>query len=362
MNNLGQKKKKQLEICLGEDVEMEVSNGFEKYQFVHQALPETDFDKIDTSIKFLGKKLKVPILISSMAGGTKEAGKINRNLASAAQKVGVGMGIGSQRVALETKNKKQKTKNTYQKFQKQEIINSFKVRNVAPEILLLANFGAIQLNHGFGVKEAERAVSMIGADGLILHLNPLQEALQVNGQANFKGVLTKIKKLVNSLNFPIIVKEIGCGISYQVAKKLYDAGVKIVDTAGAGGTSWPHIEYQISNIKYQNDKSNIKYSRNPFKNWGIPTAESLIQCKKVKGLRVIASGGIRNGIEMAKAIALGADMVGIGLPLLKPAQKGEKEVEKVLNQLIFELKLTMFCVGAENIKELKRWDLKRNKN
>ena len=354
MKDLRKRKKEQLDICLKEDVEMTISNGFEKYQFVHQALPEIDFAEIDVSTKFLGKDLRAPILISSMVGGTVSSGRINQNLAKAAQKAGIAMGVGSQRIALPPQRKSfnlsKRSRADFKelRLKSEEIADSFQVRDVAPDILLLANFGAVQLNYGFGIKEAKRAVKMVRADGLILHLNPLQEVLQKCDQTNFKGVLGKIKKLVDNVNLPIIVKEVGCGISYQAAKKLYNAGVRIIDTAGAGGTSWAEIEALCASAQGSRLKAQ------GFKNWGIATAESLVQCKKVKGLRVIASGGIRNGIEIAKAIALGAELAGIGLPLLKPAQKSEKEVEKVLNQLIFELKLTMFCVGARNIEELKR--------
>ncbi|MBL7159549.1 type 2 isopentenyl-diphosphate Delta-isomerase [Candidatus Microgenomates bacterium] len=382
MKNLAKKKDKQLEVCLEEDVGMDVFNGFEKYQFVHQALPEIDFAEIDTSINFLGKKLFAPILISSMTGGTASAGMINQNLAKAAQKTGVAMGVGSQRVALQPQDFKHKEQNDYKQdddlkdlkspnFQKQsfnldkrsranfkelrlrskEIINSFQLRNVAPDILLFANFGAIQLNYGFGAEEAKRAVAMIKADGLILHLNPLQEALQKDGETNFKGLLNKIKQLVKAVNFPIIVKEVGNGISYQTAKKLYNAGVKIIDIAGAGGTSWAEIEARCAS----GSRFEVRGSR--FRNWGIKTVDSLIECKKINGLKVIASGGIRNGIEIAKAIVLGADLVGLGLPFLKPAQQNEKEVEKVLQKLIYELKLTMFCVGVKKIEELRKIQL-----
>ena len=385
MKNQIKKKKKQLDICLKKDVEMDVSNGFEKYQFTHQALPEIDFEEINTSTTFLNKKLSAPILISSMTGGTANASQINHNLAKAAQKIGVAMGVGSQRIALQLQDFKHKDQNICKqnddakdlkspKFQKKsfnlntrsrvnfkelrlrsrEILKSFQVRNVAPEILLFANFGAVQLNYGFGVEEAKKAVEMIKADGLILHLNPLQEVLQEGGQTYFKSLLGKIGRVVRSVNFPIIVKEVGNGISYQTAKKLSDVGVKIIDTAGAGGTSWAEIETKSEKLKVKNDNLKLKTIRNEFKNWGIPTAESLVQCKKVKGLKVIASGGIRNGIEIAKAIALGADLVSLGLPFLKAAQKGKKEVSETLKRLIFELKLTMFCVGVKNIEELRK--------
>lgn len=319
-----------IRICLQQEVGSG-STELEKYQFVHQALAEIDFEKIDVSTKFLGKKISASILISSMTGGTSQAGRINRNLARAAQKLGVAMAVGSQRIAIENP----------------KLASTFQVRDVAPDIPLLANLGAVQLNYGYGIKECRRAIKMIGADALILHLNPLHEAIQPEGNRNFENLLPKISKIAKNLSVPVIVKEVGCGISEDVARRLYQAGIKIVDTAGWGGTNWAKIE----GIRAQNRLGET------FSQWGIPTAGSIIRCKKVKGLTVIGSGGIRNGIEIAKAIALGADLVGLALPFLKPATKSTKAVEQELVQLIKELKIVMFCLGVKNIKGLKRLQL-----
>lgn len=330
-----QRKLDHLKICLNQPVEVG-SAGFEDYRFVHNALPEIDFGKIDISVKFLGKKLKAPILISSMTGGINKAALINQNLAKTAQKFGVAMGVGSQRIAIE-------------RPKDQAIIKSFQVRKWAPDILLFANLGAVQLNYGFGVKECQKAVEMIKADALVLHLNPLQEAIQPEGNTNFEGLLFKIKKIVKSLTVPVVAKEVGCGISRDVAGKLYQTGVKIIDTAGWGGTSWAKIEgFRWTRTKMAGDDLGEVFS-----DWGIPTAESIVQCRRVKGLKVIGSGGIRNGIEMAKAIALGADLVGLALPFLKPATQSTEAVEMKLTRLIQELKIAMFCVGAKNIDKLK---------
>lgn len=323
-----------LRICLEKEVEVGTT-GFENYRFVHNALPEIDLDKIDASVEFLGKKLAAPILISSMTGGTPEAGKINQNLAKAAQKIGVAMAVGSQRIAIEDP----------------KLASTFQVREVAPDILLFANLGAVQLNYGFGVKECREAVKMMGADGLVLHLNPLQEAIQPEGNRNFENLFPKIEKVVKGLSIPVIVKEVGCGLSEEVARKLYAAGVKIIDTASWGGTNWAKIE----GIRAKGSLGEI------FSQWGIPTAESIIACKKVKGLRVIGSGGIRNGVEIAKALALGADLVGLALPFLKPATRSEKEVEEKLLQLVRELKISMFCLGVKNIKEAKKVKIARKR-
>ncbi|HUS60444.1 MAG TPA: type 2 isopentenyl-diphosphate Delta-isomerase [Nevskiaceae bacterium] len=326
-----ERKRDHLKICLGEEVEVG-SAGFESYFFVHNALPEINFEKIDTSVRFLGKKLQAPILISSMTGGTKQAGLINHHLAQAAQKVGVAMAVGSQRVAI--KNSR--------------LISSFQVRDVAPDVLLFANLGAVQLNYGFGIRECRQAVEMIEADGLILHLNPVQETIQPEGNTNFSGLLSKIEKITQSLEMPVIVKEVGAGISETVARKLFGAGVKIVDVAGWGGTNWALIESLRGKDKEMGEA---------FANWGIPTSEAIKQCTQIKGLTVIGSGGIRNGIQMAKAFALGADLVGMALPLLKPATQSAAAVKKKLQSLVFQLKTTMFCLGVKNIGELKKVEL-----
>lgn len=314
-----------IQICLRQEIETGLT-GFEKYQFVHNALPEIDLEKIDTSTKFLGKKLSAPILISSMTGGTPEAKKINKNLAKAAQKMGVAMAVGSQRIAIENP----------------KLASTFQVRDVAPDILLFANLGAVQLNYGFGIRQCQKAVEMIGADALVFHLNPLQEAIQPEGNRNFENLLPKIEKIVANLSVPVIIKEVGCGISEEVARKLYQVGVRIIDTAGWGGTNWAKIE----GIRAKNKLGET------FSQWGIPTAESIIVCRKVKGLTVIGSGGVRSGIEVAKAIALGADLVGLALPFLKPATKSRRAVEEKLAQLARELKIAMFCLGAKDIKDL----------
>jgi len=326
-----QRKTDHLRICLEQGVEVGIT-GFENYRFVHNALPEIDFDKVDTSMEFLGKKLTAPILVSPMTGGgAPEGEKINKNLALAAQKLGVAFAVGSQRIAIENP----------------KLASSFQLRSVAPDILLFANLGAVQLNYGFGLRECRKAIEMIRGDALVFHLNPLQEAIQPEGNRNFTNLLPKIEKVVENLPVPVIIKEVGCGVSEEVARRLYSVGVKIIDTAGWGGTNWTKIEGFRA-------KSGLGET---FSQWGIPTAESIISCKKVKGLEVIGSGGIRNGIEIAKAIVLGASLVGLALPFLKPASKSEKEVERVLLQLIKELKIAMFCLGVKNIKELKTLQL-----
>ncbi len=330
-----QRKKDHIQICLDRKVEFGDS-GFDNYRFIHQSLPEINFNNIDLATSFLGKELSVPILISSLTGGTERAKKINRNLAKVAQEFNLAMAVGSQRVAIENP----------------ELEDTFDVRKYAPDIVLLGNLGAVQLNYNYGIEECEKAIEMIDADGLFFHLNPLQEAIQPEGDKNFSNLLEKIKKINEKLKKPILVKEVGTGISFQVAKALYDSGIRFIDVAGFGGTNWAIIE----SLRRKKDKELGKI----FSNWGISTAESIVLCRQLKGLTIIGSGGIRTGIEIAKALALGADLVGIGLPLLEPATQSTQAVRKKLKNLIFQLKIAMFCVGAKNISEIKKVELRKN--
>jgi isopentenyl-diphosphate delta-isomerase len=327
------RKKEHLEIALNHDVAFkQVSTGLEAYLFVHQALPEIDLTDVETSTVLFGRRLAVPLMVSSMVGGTDEAGRINRYLAAAAQMLGLAMGVGSQRCALEDR----KWAPTYQ------------VRDVAPDVLLLANLGAVQLNCGYGVSECRRAVEMIGADALVLHLNPLQEALQPEGNTAFGGLLDRIAEVCRALPVPVIVKEVGCGISEEAARRLAEAGVAGIDVAGAGGTSFSEVE------KFRSKSENARAAAGAFAGWGIPTAESLLMARRgAQGLTLIASGGIRTGVDVAKSIALGAHAAGIGTPLLKAANVSRDDVVAVLNRVITELRTAMFCIGAASIAELR---------
>lgn len=302
---------------------------FDDYRFEHAALPEIDLAAIDTGVDFLGRRLEAPLLISSMTGGTETAGLINRNLAAGAERARVAVGVGSQRKALEDPTK----------------ADTFRVREVAPSAVLLANLGAVQLNYGMGVRECEEAVAMIGADALILHLNPLQEAIQPEGQCNFAGLLPKIGAVVRELGVPVVVKEIGCGISETTARALAAQGVRIVDTAGVGGTSWARIEAQRANDLEIGEL---------FAGWGVPTPDSIRQLRRVEGLTVIGSGGVRNGLDVAKAIALGADLVGMAYPFLAPATESPEKVADKVARTVRELRICMFCLGVTTIAELQR--------
>jgi isopentenyl-diphosphate delta-isomerase len=327
------RKEEHLRICLEENVEAHlVTSGFEKFRFIHQALPEIDRDEIDVSLTLFGKRLRAPILISPMTGGSEAGKKINRNLALAAQKVGVAMGVGSQRIALEFP----------------ELAPTFQIRDLAPDILLFANLGAVQLNYGYGVKECLKAVEMIEADGLIFHLNALQEACQPEGNRNFKGLTAKIGEVCRNLPVPVLVKECGWGISREVAQRLKDTGIQGIDVAGAGGTSWFFIE------NYRAKAKKKAYLSDSFREWGISTVESLLWVREVAPhLILIASGGVRTGLDIAKAISLGATMAGLALPMLKAATQSADAVAEKLTILIEELKTAMFCIGASTLEELR---------
>jgi len=332
------RKKEHLEICLDtESVTSASGTGLNRYRFVHNALPELDIDEIDLSTTFLGKRLQAPILISSMTGGFDLARKVNRNLAAAAQRLGLAMGVGSQRVAVEEPS----------------AAASFEVRDVAPDILLLGNLGAVQLNYGYTVEQCRRAVSMIGADALILHLNVLQEAVQLEGNRNFKGLGEKIAAVCRDLEVPVIAKEVGNGISVDAATRLQRAGVKALDVAGYGGTSWSAVEAQRA----------VKQGKRPdtaFAAWGIPTEEAIVSVRQaLPDIQLIASGGVRSGVDIAKAIALGADLGAFGQPLLAAALESSAKVIEFIAGVIHELKVSMLCVGAADLTALRKAPLVR---
>jgi isopentenyl-diphosphate delta-isomerase len=334
------RKSDHIRINLHEDVDYkEVTTGLEHFSFIHCALPDLNLDDVDVRADLLGKALKAPILISSMTGGAPEAGPINRRLAQAAQSAGVAIGVGSQRAAIEDP----------------ALADTFRVRGVAPDVLLLANLGAIQLNLGYGPDECRRAVDMIDADGLILHLNPLQEALQPEGQTQFAGLLGRIESVCRALERPVVVKEVGFGISEDVARQLADAGVAAIDVAGAGGSSWSRVEMYRSDTGRQRDAAEV------FAEWGIPTADSLqMALRGAPSLPVIASGGIRNGLHIAKAVALGAAACGIAGPLLRAASESAEAVSELIARLVMQLRVAMFGAGAGDIRTLRATSLQRS--
>lgn len=333
MSEIKKRKQDHIAISLKEDVAMSRPTGFDQFYFKHQALPEIALASITLETQFLGHSLQAPILISSMTGGNEQALTINRHLAEAAQALALPMGVGSQRII----------------FEHPEARESFQMaRKAAPDIPIFGNLGAVQLNLGIGVEEIKEAVDLIKGNGLFLHLNPLQEAIQPGGDTNFSGLLTKIGELTKKVNFPILVKEVGCGIAPELARLLAKKGVSAIDVSGAGGTSWASIEaHRAADPK-------MRRLGEVFRNWGIPTVESLISCREaLPSFPLIASGGIRNGLDVAKALVLGADLVAFAMPLLEPATRSAEAVIEAVTQLMDELRVAMFLIGAQTIPALK---------
>lgn len=323
-----------LRICIEQDVQCQsITNGLERYRFTHTCLPELNRSDINLTTTFLGKKLGAPLLISSMTGGTEQAGIINRRLAEVAQHYKMAMGVGSQRVAVE----------------KPQVADTFAVRSLAPDIPLFANLGAVQLNYEYGLDQCLRVVDILEANALILHLNPLQECIQPRGDVNFCGLLDKIEKLCTKLPVPAIAKEVGNGISGDMAQKLIDAGIAAIDVAGAGGTSWAKVESERAETAMQRRLGLT------FADWGIPTAECITNVRQVApNIPLIASGGLRHGLEVAKAIALGADLAGLAMPFLRAAAESESTLNALAEVLIAEITTVLFCTGNANLQQLKQ--------
>ncbi|MFN6465765.1 MAG: type 2 isopentenyl-diphosphate Delta-isomerase [Nostoc sp. DedVER02] len=322
-----------LRVCLEEDVQFQhVTSGFECYRFIHDCLPEINRSDINLQTTFLGKNLGAPLLISSMTGGTELAQLVNTRLATVAQRYQLAMGVGSQRIVIEQPH----------------LAPTFAVRSFAPDILLLANLGAVQLNYGCGLDDCLRLVDSLEADALILHLNPLQECVQSRGDTNFRGLLGKIAQLCQQLPVPVVVKEVGNGISAAMAQKLIDAGVSAIDVAGAGGTSWSKVESQRAKDNKQRRLGQT------FADWGLPTAECINSIRgNAPTIPLIASGGLLNGLDVAKAIALGADLAGLARPFLEAAVKSEAAVDELVEVLIAELETALFCTGNATLAELR---------
>lgn len=324
-----------LRIALENDGDLDapgVSAGFERFQFIPNALPEINLSDVDTGTTIFGRPLGAPLLISSMTGGTERAGALNRVLAQVAQRHRLAMGLGSGRVLLENRR----------------LLPTFDVRPYAPDVLLFANLGAVQLNQGVGIDDCRRLVDDLSADGLILHLNPMQEALEPDGETTFAGLLPQIAALCAALKTPVIVKEVGFGLAPDVVRRLREAGVSAVDVAGAGGTAWTRIE--------------AKRAREPWRaevcddlaGWGTPTANAIRLARDAApfGL-VFGSGGVRNGLDVAKAIALGADLAGIARPFLHFATEGSEAADHYARRLIEGLRITMFAIGAATVGALR---------
>lgn len=321
-----------LRIAVEEDVGFgALTTGLERYRFVHQALPEVDLEAVDTATTLLGRTLAAPILISCMTGGVAKGGLINRTLAAAAQHARVAIGVGSQRAALDDP----------------VLAETFAVREIAPDVPLLANLGAAQLAGPDGLRRCRAVVDMIAADALVIHVNPLQEALQPEGTTRFAGLIDRIGEVAATLDAPVIVKEVGWGIAENIARRLAEVGVAGIDVAGAGGTSWSEVERRRIE-----DPVMIRVAEE-FREWGIPTAESVAACRRghPDGL-VIASGGLRTGLDAAKCLALGADATGFAAPLLKAAVVSRRAVDERLRGIIEGLRIAMFCIGAARVADL----------
>lgn len=338
MQTTGSRKDEHIRISLEEDVSFEgVTAGFERYRFVHQALPELNLEDVDTRLTLWGRTLRFPFFIASMTGGSPTGGRVNRVLAEAAQAMGVGLGLGSMRAALEDA----------------QAAETFAVRRYAPDVLLCANLGAVQLNYGYGVADCQRLVDLCEADALILHLNPLQEALQPEGQTRFAGLLPRIEAVCRALSVPVMVKEVGWGLSRQVARQLVDAGVAALDVAGAGGTSWSQVEL------YRHQDPAAQEVAAVFRDWGTPTAEAVREVRAVAPeALVMASGGVRNGIDIAKSIALGADLASMARPFLPLALESVEAVVSFLQVLELQLRIAMFAAGACDLKALRQTPLR----
>lgn len=330
-NDLGAvRKRRHVEACLDGPVEYRTrTTGFESIDLPYRALPETSLAAIDPSASFLARPMSAPLLVGAMTGGAELSATLNRNLALAAQRVGVGMMLGSQRVMLEAPS----------------AASTFAVRRHAPDVPILGNLGAAQLNLGYGADEIVRAIEAVEADGLALHVNPLQEAMQVGGDGDFRGLLAKLERLPGEVGRPLVLKEVGHGLDAGTVASLSGAGFAAFDVAGAGGTSWARVEAWVRWGEVRSED---------LAEWGIPTLRALRSARTVAaGVPLIASGGIRSGLDVAKAIASGASWCAVALPLLRPATESADAVEAVLRRFVHELRIAMHAAGAADLAALR---------
>jgi isopentenyl-diphosphate delta-isomerase len=327
------RKDQHIDICDQDDVEAsDRDNGFGRIELQAIALPELDWAEIDVSVTFLHHKFQAPFLITGMTGGIDRGAKINLRLAKAAAKFGIPMGVGSQRLALENP----------------KYADIFKVKDTVPDLFLIANLGISQIAPDQPHAPVEKAIEMIEADAIAIHVNILQEVIQEEGDRKFRGMLARIKTICQATKVPVVVKEVGCGIDPRTAKSLIEAGVSAIDIGGKGGTSWAFIEGLRSADPITQGAAKV------FRNWGTDTASALQGVRQVdEFIPIIATGGIRDGLMAAKALALGANMVGIGLPLLKAALIDTNSVEQVLHGFVRELKTAMICTGVSQVQQLK---------
>ncbi|MDM8527028.1 type 2 isopentenyl-diphosphate Delta-isomerase [Anaerolineales bacterium HSG24] len=329
------RKSDHIRINLEKDVDFKaITTGLETYRFLPQALPEIDLSQIDTSVDFLGKTLRLPLLISSMTGGTESAYQINRLLAEAAEHHQIAMGVGSQRGALAD----------------DDLAYTFHIRDFAPTTVLMANLGAVQLNYGYTPEKCQQAVEMIEGDALILHFNPIQEAVQPEGDTNFAGLLQKIEQVCQRISVPVIAKEVGWGFAEDTVRQLSNAGIAAIDVAGSGGTSWSQVEMYRTQTEIQRRVAAT------FIDWGIPTAEAILAAKRgtSPNTPIIASGGLRDGLDIAKAIALGATVGGMAGPFLQAADNSYQTILDEIEIIHKELRVAMFGIGVDSIAKLQQ--------
>ncbi|MBT5641665.1 type 2 isopentenyl-diphosphate Delta-isomerase [Candidatus Bathyarchaeota archaeon] len=334
MSGIEKRKLRHLRISLEEEVETDISTGFKDVHLIHRALPEIDLDEVSLNACFLGKKLAAPLVISAITGGTEEAKIINAVLAEVAEEKQIGISVGSQRIAVD----------------QPETVPTFRVvREKAPTTFVIANVGTPQLSLGWGTEEVQTCIDMVEADALALHMNPLQEAVQVDGDTGYRGVYAKIKELSREVSTPIIMKETGAGIAWEDAVKMQKAGASGIEISGVGGTSWSAVEYHIAK---EVGKKEMEYLGQALWNWGIPTAISVVETSNKTNLEIIASGGLRTGVEVVKSIALGASLGGMAKPFLEKAVEGREVLSDHIDHILREIKVVMFLVGAKNVHEL----------
>jgi len=333
VTEISSRKDEHLRICLEEDVSSSVSNGFDELHLKLQSLPEIDFGTIDLSTEVFGKRLDAPLLISSMTGGSGKTKHFNQIFAQAANEFNIAMGVGSQRAALLHEG----------------LSETFSIaREEAPNALLFANLGVSDLNYGFGLEECQRAVDMLEADALFLHINALQECLQPEGNTDFSNLLSKIELISSRLSVPVIAKEVGCGIDRQTAKALIDVGVRGIDVAGLGGTSWAAVE-----MYRQTDPLRRELCQS-YRSWGLPTAKALEGIANLpEDIVKISSGGLRNGLDLAKSIAIGANLGGFATKFIHAANEGYQSLHNTIKIILEELKLALFLTGSSNLQTMK---------
>jgi isopentenyl-diphosphate delta-isomerase len=327
------RKARHLDICLDDDVASSLDAGWPTVRLRHEALPEMALADVDCSARFLKFRLRAPILISSMTGGTTRAADLNLRLAEAAEAAGIAMGLGSGRALIENP----------------ALLPTFDVRAVAPHTVLFANIGAVSLNYAVSVDAVRRMIADLQADALFLHLNPLQEALQPGGDTNFRALLPKIAQLCAALEVPVVAKSVGSGISVTTAARLLDAGVAGIDASAAGGTSWARVEGKRSGDDRREALAET------FAGWGQPTAEAVRALRnRFPSMPLIASGGVRSGVDIARALALGADLCGLALPFLEAASVSRAAVDELIATLVEGLRIAMFATGSAGVRQLPR--------